>query len=175
MSLPPAPPVREPDPPRSGKDEARERAQKDREQKRAELEKELKALTAEQRAELARVNRHVLGFGAAAMAAMVALILPLPWPALGIAALIGAVIVALRGIVLARRIPLARGAIMYLSLGLSLLGVFMLYSVPLLFTWEDQWNYQQCVEQTQTIQGQDTCLDTLEKATKNNWQRLLQG
>jgi ABC-type transport system involved in cytochrome c biogenesis permease subunit len=122
-----------------------------------------------------RVNRSVLGFGLAALAAMAAMSLPLPWPALGLAAIVVALVIAIRGIALARRTPLSSGAVMYMGLGLGLLAMFTLYSIPLIATWQDQWAYQECLQMTQTIQGQDSCRATFEKATEIDWRKLLQG
>ncbi|MDR1187692.1 MAG: YIP1 family protein [Bifidobacteriaceae bacterium] len=160
-----------PDPPQGPS--GRRSASQDRAAKRAQLERDLKALTPEQKQQLTRVNRFVLGFGAGALAAMIGLTLPLPWPALGLVALVVSVIVGARGIVLAHRLPLTRGAVIYLSMGLGLLAMFAVYSVPLVLTWGDQWEYQQCLEQTQTIEGQDACLTEFEKATKADWKNIL--
>jgi hypothetical protein len=159
---------------RRSKDEARRRAAKDREAKREDLERQVKALSPAKKRDLVRVNRFVVGFGLLALVAMIALTMPLPWPGPGLAALIVAVAVAVRGIRLARRTPLGNGAVMYLSLGLALLGMFTVYSIPMVTTWEEQWDYQQCLSQTQTIEGQDACRAAYEKATADDWSRVLQ-
>jgi hypothetical protein len=148
-------------------------ARAERAAKRAELERELKALTPEQRQSLARVNRFVFGFGLCALVMMVTLTMRLPWPAIGLAALVAAIVVGIRGIILARTVPLAKGVVVYLSLGLALVGLFAVYSVPLIVTWSDQWRYQQCLNQTQTIQGQDSCRDEFEEATEVGWSNFL--
>lgn len=168
------PPKRSPSRKRASKDAARKRVEKDRAAKREKLQQELKALKQEQKQDLVRVNRFVLGFGGLALVAMIALSLPLPWPAAGFLALVAAAVLAIRGIRLARRTPLAGGAVMYLALGLGLLGMFTLYSIPLITTWEEQWDYQQCVAQTQTIEGRDACFAAYEKATEADWRQLLQ-
>jgi hypothetical protein len=157
---------------RQSKDDARRRAATDRQAKREELQRAVKALSPAKKRDLVSVNRFVMGFGLLALVAMISLTMPLPWPAVGLVALIIAVVTAIRGIRLARRTPMGNGAVMYLSLGLALLGMFTLYSIPLATTWEEQWEYQQCLEQTQTIEGQDTCLAAYEKATKDDWGRL---
>jgi hypothetical protein len=147
---------------------------KDRQAKHEELERQVKALSPANKKDLARVNRFVTGFFLVTLVAMIALALPLPWPAVGLAAVIAGAAVAVRGIMLARKTPLGSGAVMYLSLGLALLGMFTLYSIPQVATWEDQWAYQECLEQTQTIEGQDACLAAYEEATKADWTRLIQ-
>ncbi|MDR0593804.1 MAG: hypothetical protein LBG60_11220 [Bifidobacteriaceae bacterium] len=149
------------------------RPDSDRAARRAQIERELKAMTPEQKRDLVRVNRFVFGFGAGALVTMIGLTLPLPWPVLGLAALVVSLILAIRGIALARRVPLARGVIVYLAMGLGLLGMFAVYSIPLIITWGDQWEYQQCLGQTQTIEGQDACRAQLEQATKSDWASLL--
>jgi hypothetical protein len=159
---------------RASKDAARRRADNDRAAKREKLQQELKALKQDQKRDLLRVNRIVLGFGGLALVAMITLSLPLPWPAAGLLALIVAAVLAIRGIRLARRTPLAGGAVMYLALGLGLLGMFSLYSIPLVTTWGEQWEYQQCVAQTQTIEGRDDCFAAYEKATEADWRQILQ-
>jgi hypothetical protein len=133
----------------------------------------MEALTPDQRQQLTRVNRLVLGFGLGALVAMIGLTLPLPWPVLGLVALAGSAALAIKGIALAHRTPLARGVVVYLSMGLALLAMFTLYSIPLLLTWGERWEYQQCLGQTQTIEGQDACTDQYEKATKSNWANLI--
>ncbi|MDR3107391.1 MAG: hypothetical protein LBU05_04235 [Bifidobacteriaceae bacterium] len=120
-----------------------------------------------------RVNRYVFGFGIAALTAMIGLTTTVPWPILGLAALIGSAVIGIRGIMIARRVPLARGAIIYLGMGLGLLAMFALYSIPLVITWGDQWEYQQCLRQTQTIEGEDACRTQFEEATKADWTRIL--
>jgi hypothetical protein len=151
----------------------KQRPENDRAAKRAQFERDLKALTPEQKADLMRVNRYVFAFGAGALVSMIGLTLPLPWPAVGLAAMALSLFVAIRGIILAKRTPLARGVVVYLAMGLGLLGMFAVYSIPLIITWGDQWEYQQCVSQTQTIEGQDACLTQLEQATKSDWARIL--
>jgi hypothetical protein len=152
----------------------KERGGRDRAARREELQRELKALKPSQKRDLIRVNRFVLGFGAVALLAMITLTMPLPWPAAGLAALVAAAALGIRGIRLARRTPLARGAVMYLALGLGLLGMFTLYSIPLVTTWEEQWDYQQCLGQTQTIEGRDACYEDYQKATEADWRQILQ-
>ncbi|MDR2378906.1 MAG: hypothetical protein LBD70_05740 [Bifidobacteriaceae bacterium] len=133
----------------------------------------MRALTPEQKKSLMRVNRHVFGFGAAALATMIGLTLPLPWPALGLAAMALALVLAIKGIVLARRTPMGKGVIVYLAMGIGLLATFALYSIPLLVTWADQWEYQQCRSQALTIEGEDACLARFEEAAKSDWATIL--
>jgi hypothetical protein len=166
----------QPDKGQAAKDRpVKERSAKDRAAKREEFERTLKSLTADQKRELGRVNRFVLGFGGLALVTMIALTMPLPWPAVGLVAMLTALIVAIRGIRAARRTPLAGGAVTYLTLGLVLLGMFAFYCIPLVTTWEEQWDYQRCLEQTQTIEGADACRAAFEKATESDWRRLLQS
>ncbi|MDR1633454.1 MAG: hypothetical protein LBS27_00690 [Bifidobacteriaceae bacterium] len=145
----------------------------DRAAKRAQFERDMKALTPEHKQNLMRVNRYVFGFGAGALVSMIGLTLPLPWPAVGLAAIVASLVLAIRGIILAKRTPLAKGVVVYLAMGVALLGMFAIYSVPLIITWGDQWEYQQCVGQTQTIEGQDACQAQLEQATKSDWAKIL--
>jgi hypothetical protein len=133
----------------------------------------LEAATTEQKERLKKVNRHVIWFGFLSLVTMICLILPLPWPAVAFVALPVALVVAIRGIVLARRDQLTKGATVYLAFGLALLGVFGLYTIPLLITWGPQWDYQQCLQQAVTIEGRDACLTAFEQATKPDWTRLL--
>jgi hypothetical protein len=168
-ALPIAPPANGRDEPaRGGKPTPTTRADR-----RAEIERDLKSLTPEQKKELARLNRFVFSFGVGALVAMVGLSLPVPWPAIGLAALVFSAVLAIRGIKLARRTPLARGVIVYLSMGLGLLAMFSVYATPVVITWGEQLRYQQCLRQTQTIEGADACRDKLEQATKSDWTRIL--
>ncbi|MDR2380781.1 MAG: hypothetical protein LBE08_06360 [Bifidobacteriaceae bacterium] len=159
---------------RRPKSEVRQRLEKERQAKRDELERALKALSVDDKRRLARVRRFMTGFGFLALAAMIALSLPLPWPAAGIVAMVAGVIAAIRGIVLARHTPFAGGAVTYLALGLVLLGIFAVYCIPLVASWEEQWAYQQCLRQTQTIEGEDACRASFEQATEADWRRLFQ-
>jgi hypothetical protein len=164
-----------PDPePQPGDDHTgQSRGRIDRAAKRAQLERDLKALTPEQKKQVVRVNRYVFGFGIGALAAMIGLNLPVPWPVLGLAALVVSAVVAVKGLILAHRTPLARGAVVYLAMGLGLLSLFALYSIPLIITWSDQLDYRDCLSQTQTIEGQDACRDQFQEATKADWTRIL--
>ncbi|MDR2252417.1 MAG: hypothetical protein LBD97_00905 [Bifidobacteriaceae bacterium] len=160
---------------RASKDEARRRADSTRAARREETQRALKALSPEKKRELVRVNGFMLGFGALALLAMITLTLGLPWPAVGLVAMVIAVVTAIRGIRLARRTPLARGAVTYLALGLVLLAMFAFYCIPLATTWQEQWEYQRCMSQTQTIEGEDACRAAFEKATESDWRRIFQG
>jgi hypothetical protein len=163
-----------PKPKRPPKDSARRRAAKDRSARREDLQRQLKELKPGEKRDLVRVNRLMLGFGVVALLAMISLSLPLPWPVAGLAGLVAGAVLAIRGIRLARRTPLAGGAVLYLALGLGLLGMFSLYSIPLVATWGEQWDYQQCLGQTQTIAGRDACYDSYREATEADWRRITQ-
>jgi hypothetical protein len=130
-------------------------------------------LTEEQKDQVKQVNRFVLGFGATALTAMLGLTLQFPWSVVGVAATVVAVPVAVKGILLARRADLTKAAVTYLGIGLGLIALFALYSVPLIVTWPDQWRYSQCIDMTQTITGQDACLKEFENATETGWKKLL--
>jgi hypothetical protein len=136
--------------------------------------KELEALGPEDRERLVRVNRQVLFFGACALGAMFSMSLPLPWPALGVVLLVLAVVLAIRGLVTANGLPLASGASLYLGLGLGMCAMFALYAVGLAATWGEQWDYQQCVTQSQTVQGRDACTSQYKQDTQNMFSDLFQ-
>jgi hypothetical protein len=145
----------------------------DRAKRRATMAKALADLTPEQRANLASVNRSILYFGVTALGAMIGISLPLPWPAVGVALLVLAIVIAIRGIAKAQKTPMAGTAILYLALGLGMCAMFAIYAVSIAATWPQQWDYQQCVAQSQTVQGQDACRATLQETTKDRWSTTL--
>jgi hypothetical protein len=160
VSNPYAPPEpgKQPD---KNKGPAPKREPEDRDARRARMTKALESLTKEQRENLVKVNRSVLYFGASALGAMIGISLPLPWPIVGIALLILAVVIAIRGIVRAQKTPMAGTVILYLALGLGMCAMFGLYAVGIAATWPEQWEYQQCVSEAQTVQGQESCASIL--------------
>lgn len=145
----------------------------DRRARRERLEQELRNLTPEQRDSLVKLNRMVLYFGGLMLLAMLGLFMPLPWPALGMVALAAAVVMGVVGIVRAQKVPMGRGAVMYLALGLGLAATLAFYAMGLLVTWGPQWDYQQCLSDAQTVQGRDACVSTLQNQTANLWNRLI--
>jgi hypothetical protein len=141
--------------------------------RRERMEQELRALTGPQREALMKVNRMVVYFGLLALGAMITLSLSLPWPAVGMALLVAATVVGIVAIRKASSVPLARGAVLYLALGLGLVGMFAIYAFGLILTWGPQWEYQRCLNDAQTVQGQDACAAEFKNSTQNLWTGLL--
>jgi hypothetical protein len=109
---------------------------------------------------------------AAAFLAMLCMMMPLPWPVLGLAAAAMAAVTGVRGIRLARRNLLGAKMATYFVWGLAMVGLISVYTVPMAATWGAQWDYQQCIERSITIEGRDGCLTDFKEQTKLDWARL---
>ena len=151
------------------------RPREDKAARRARLIKQLKELPTEDRQKLAKVNRLVLYCMATTIAAMVTLSLPLPWPAIGMVLAITTVVLALTGLVKASKVPLAQSSMLFFGMGLAMSAIFALYSLGLIMTWTQQWEYQQCLSQAQTVTGQDQCTAQFKDATKSQFGDMLRG
>ena len=162
-------------PPGSGPQPRPKRPREDRSSRRARLVKEIQALPKDQRDKLKRVNRFVLYCMGLSLGAMVTMSMPLPWPVLGAALVVATVVVAIRGLIMAIKTPLAQGSMVFFGMGLAISVLFVFYSFGLAVTWQQQWNYQQCLRQTQTVQGQDQCMTQFKDATQSTLNGLLRG
>jgi len=137
------------------------------------LIKEIAALPQEQRDKLKRINRLVLYCMGSSLGAMLAMSMLLPWAALGMALVVVTVVIAIRGLVMAIRVPLAQGSIVFFAMGLAMSALFALYSIGIILTWQQQWDYQRCLQQTQTVQGQDQCATQFKDSTQSVLTNLL--
>lgn len=163
----------QPPPPGNGRPPEPKRPREDRASRRARLIQEIRDLPKEQRDKLRRVNRLVLYCMSATLGAVLTLSMPLPWPALGIAFVVFTVVVAIRGLVMALKTPLAQGSIVFFAMGLAMSALFTFYSVGLVMTWQQHWDYQRCLSQAQTVQGQDQCTAQFKDATESILTNLL--
>jgi hypothetical protein len=115
--------------------------------------------------EFAAVGGIVLRFGLALLVGLWALLAPLPWPVVGFAAVVIGMIIGIRGIRRAKRLPGGGGAVVSLTIGLVLGGLLLLYSLGLVVTWPAQMNLHQCQQQALTTQAHDACQQRFEKET----------
>jgi hypothetical protein len=132
----------------------------------------LGSLSPDQREEYGAVARATLRFGLIVLGAFIGLIAPLPWPALGAALIPWAVVVGLRTLPRARRLPASGGTVAPLVGGLALAAFMTLYAVSLGVRWPVQWDFQQCQAQALTVEAQDQCLAQYQEDTANLISRL---
>ena len=149
------------------------RPREDRTSRRARLIKEMEALPIEQRDKLKRINRLVMYCMGSSLGAMLAISMPLPWAVLGMAMVVVTVVIAIRGLVMAVKVPLAQGSIVFFAMGLAMSALFALYSFAIVLTWQQQLDYQRCLQQTQTVQGQDQCTTQFKDSTQSVLSNLL--